>query len=91
MCHGKGDEAGWALGALPYARFDGVAHAKVNGKAWVRIERPRGRQHETRRVQSNAERQARFRERSRAGASIPSAVASLKLPAVPRNAPGART
>ena len=53
----------WALGALAYVLFDGVARATVNGKEWARIERPRGRQHEARRVLSNAERQARFRER----------------------------
>ena len=62
----------WALGALAYVLFDGIARATVNGKAWARIERPRGRQHEARRVQSNAERQAGFRARRKGGQTVDS-------------------
>lgn len=56
-------QARWALGALAYVLFDGVARATVNGKDWARIERPAGRTSELRRPQSNAERQRRFRAR----------------------------
>ena len=57
-------QARWALGALAYVLFDGVARASVNGKEWARIEQPRGRQHQARRAKTNAERQGHFRARA---------------------------
>lgn len=57
-------QARWALGALAYVLFDGVARASVNAKEWARIERPRGRQQQARRAKTNAERQGRFRARA---------------------------
>lgn len=58
-------EARWALGAMAYVLFDGVARATVLGKDWARVEKPKGRA-STRRPLTNAERQQRFRERKMA-------------------------
>ena len=57
-------QARWALGALAFVLFDGVARATVAGKAWARVERPRGRSKNVRRPLSIAERQERFRSRA---------------------------
>ncbi|MCL1962443.1 MAG: hypothetical protein FWG56_11890 [Desulfovibrionaceae bacterium] len=53
--------ARWALGALAFALFDGVARASIAGAAWARIERPRGRLPGTQRPRSSAERVRRAR------------------------------
>lgn len=62
-------EAQWALGALAFVLFDGVARATVQGKAWARIEQPRGPAPKPRRAASNSERQRRFRSKQRSVAS----------------------
>lgn len=59
--------ARWALGAMAFALFDGVARASIAGEPWARIERPRGRQPGPRRPLSNAERAQRFRNRLSSG------------------------
>lgn len=48
--------ARWALGALAFMLFDGVARASIAGEPWARIERPRGRVPGPRRPRSVAER-----------------------------------
>lgn len=65
--------ARWALGALAFVLFDGVARATVQGKNWAQIERPRGRDREPRRAMTNAERQRRFRARAKEHTAAPSA------------------
>lgn len=58
-------KARWALGALAFVLFDGVARATLQGKEWARIERPRGRPSHGGRALTNAERQHRFRSKTR--------------------------
>lgn len=58
--------ARWALGAMAFALFDGVARASIAGQPWARIEHPRGRAPGPRRALSNAERVRRSRARSMA-------------------------
>lgn len=60
--------AQWALGALAFVLFDGVARATVLGKKWAQIERPRGREPRARLAMTNSERQKGFRERKRRAA-----------------------
>ena len=48
--------ARWALGAMAFALFDGVARASIAGAPWAKIERPRGRSLGVRRPRSGAER-----------------------------------
>ena len=57
--------ARWALGALAFAVFDGVARASVAGQPWARIAQPRGRAPGPRRALSDAERVARLRQARR--------------------------
>ncbi|MFM9428120.1 hypothetical protein RCH10_004582 [Variovorax sp. GrIS 2.14] len=54
----------WALGALAFVLFDGVARASIVGKDWSRIEQPRGAAPGGRRPLSNAERQRKYRMRA---------------------------
>lgn len=63
--------ARWALGALAFALFDGVARASIAGQPWAKIERPRGRPPGTRRPRSNAERVRRMRALRRDGETRP--------------------
>ena len=53
--------ARWALGAMAFALFDGVARASIAGAPWAKIERPRGRSPGPRRPRSSAERVHRLR------------------------------
>ncbi len=55
------DQARWALGALAYVLFDGVARASVAGTPWSRASLPVGRQPAAARARTNAERQRQFR------------------------------
>ena len=57
------EQARFALGALAYSVFDGVARASVAGHEWSRAALPRGRRPGAARPKSNAERQQAFRER----------------------------
>lgn len=56
-------QARWALGALAFVLFDGVARATVQGKPWALIERARGPAQGARRSLTNAERQRNFQNR----------------------------
>jgi hypothetical protein len=53
--------ARWALGAMAFALFDGVARASVAGQPWARIQRPRGRSPGDQRPLTGAERARRLR------------------------------
>lgn len=64
-------QARWALGALAFVLFDGVARATVAGKTWAKIERLRGRSKDARRPRNIAERQERFRSRARIRPVVP--------------------
>lgn len=55
--------AQWALGALAYVLFDGVARASIAGAAWAETEAPRGPAPASKRPLTNAERQRRLRAR----------------------------
>ena len=57
------EQARFALGALAYSLFDGVARASVAGHEWSRAALPRGRRPGAARPKSNAERQQAFRDR----------------------------
>ena len=57
------EQARFALGALAYSLFDGVARASVAGQAWSRAATPPGRRPGAARPKSNAERQLAFRRR----------------------------
>ena len=57
--------ARWALGALAFAIFDGVARASIAGQAWARAAMPRGPSTPQRVAMSNAQRQRRWRQRER--------------------------
>ena len=48
--------AQWALGALAYVLFDGVARASIAGASWAKVERPPGAAPANRRARSVAER-----------------------------------
>jgi hypothetical protein len=61
--------ARWALGAMAFALFDGVARASVASQPWARIERPRGRAPGTRRSMTGAERTRRSRAARHGGAA----------------------
>lgn len=50
------ERARWALGAMAFMLFDGVARASIAGEPWARIARPRGRSPASRRPRSVAER-----------------------------------
>jgi hypothetical protein len=65
-CAGEVASARWALGALAYAVFDGVARASIAGQAWARAAVPPGPSPASRAPMSNAQRQQRFRLRGRA-------------------------
>ena len=54
--------AQWALGALAYVMFDGVARASIAGAPWAKVERPTGPNPAAKRPQTNAERQRKFRQ-----------------------------
>jgi hypothetical protein len=69
--------AQWALGALAYVLFDGVARASIAGAAWARVEQPRGAKRHGRRAMTSAERQRRFRANLRGVAGASRATASL--------------
>lgn len=56
-------QARWALGALAYVLFDGVARASIAKQPWAKIERPRGKQPASYRPKTNAERQLAFRRK----------------------------
>ena len=56
--------AQWALGALAYVLFDGVARVSIAGAAWARAEAPRGAVPAAQRPLTNAERQRRLRRRA---------------------------
>ena len=58
------EQARFALGALAYSLFDGVARASVAGHEWSRAALPRGRRPGVARPKSNAERQRAFRGRA---------------------------
>lgn len=62
--HSEREQARFALGALAYSLFDGVARASVAGHEWSRAALPRGRRPGTARPQSNSERQRAFRDRA---------------------------
>jgi hypothetical protein len=55
--------ARWALGAMAYMLFDGVARASIAGQQWVRVAVPPGRAPSEGLALSNAERQRRHRAR----------------------------
>ena len=55
--------ARWALGALAFVLFDGVARATVQGKKWAEIERRRGSTPLAKRPMTTAERQQRLRKK----------------------------
>ena len=55
--------ARWALGAMAYVLFDGVARASIAKHPWARIAVPRGRAPSDGLALSNAERQKRYRAR----------------------------
>lgn len=57
--------ARWALGALAFAIFDGVARASIAGQPWARAAMPRGPSTPKRVAMSNAQRQRRWRQRER--------------------------
>ena len=57
--------ARWALGALAFAVFDGVARASIAGQPWARAAMPRGPSTPQRVAMSNAQRQRRWRKRER--------------------------
>jgi hypothetical protein len=57
------EQARFALGALAYSLFDGVARASVAGQEWSRAALPRGRRPGAARPKSNAERQQALRQR----------------------------
>ena len=57
--------ARWALGALAFAIFDGVARASIAGQPWARAAMPRGPSTPQRVAMSNAQRQRRWRQRER--------------------------
>ena len=57
--------AQWALGALAYVLFDGVARASIAGASWAKVERPPGAAPANRRARSVAERQRALRARVR--------------------------
>ena len=57
--------AQWALGALAYVLFDGVARASIAGAEWARAEVPKGALPARQRPLSNAERQRRSRANRR--------------------------
>ena len=59
--------ARWALGALAFAVFDGVARASIAGQPWARAALPRGPATSRRAPLSNAQRQQRWRQRGRTG------------------------
>ena len=60
--------AQWALGALAYVLFDGVARASISGAAWAKAEMPRGASPAAKRPLTNAERQRRLRAKKAAQA-----------------------
>ena len=60
------DRARWALGAMAFVVFDGVARASIAGEPWAKIERPRGRAPGPRRPRSAAERVRLMRSKERA-------------------------
>jgi len=60
----KREQARFALGALAYSLFDGVARASVAGHEWSRASMPRGRRPGTARPKTNSERQRAFRGRA---------------------------
>lgn len=53
--------AQWALGALAYVLFDGVARASIAGASWAKAERPRGLAPAKQRPLTSAERQRKLR------------------------------
>ena len=57
--------AQWALGALAYVLFDGVARASIAGASWAKVERPPGAAPANRRARSVVERQRALRARVR--------------------------
>lgn len=55
------DQARWALGALAYVLFNGVARASIAGLPWTKIREPRGRKPSNCRALSSSERQNKYR------------------------------
>lgn len=54
-------QARWALGAMAYVLFDGVARASIAKQAWSRPETPRGRKPSNHKPLTNAQRQKKYR------------------------------
>ena len=55
------NRARWALGAMAYALFDGVARASIANQNWTRVALPRGRKPGSQKPLTTAERQTRHR------------------------------
>lgn len=58
------ETARWALGALAFVLFDGVARATLLNKPWARIAEPRGRKPQIKRPMTSLERQRKMREKA---------------------------
>jgi len=55
------ERARWALGAMAYALFDGVARASVARQDWTKVASPRGRKPGNQKALTNTQRQQRYR------------------------------